>query len=771
MSVAIGIDLGTTNTVVAAVVDGVAVTLEDEEGRRLLPSVVSFHPSSTVLVGEPARERRLIDPENTIYSVKPLLGRTFDSEEVTAARTRFPFQITQGAKNTTMVTARDVQYALPEISAFVLRRAKSIAEAALGQSVDRAVITVPANFNDLQRASTKIAGKLAGLDVMRILNEPTAAALAYGQSISKSEKIAVYDLGGGTFDITLLDLTGNVFEVLATAGDTSLGGDDIDRALADRIALAVLKKYRTDPRANPQTAARLTFVAEDIKKALTASPQTRREITGIGFGENGLEITMPTTVTRDELERISRPLVEKTVGVAKQSMEIVGLGPRDFDRVILVGGSTRMPLVARLVEELFVQPPHLKVNPDEVVALGAAIQAHALNRSKSAHKRRNSAHDHLERSQAGVVVGAQAPTRPPHANPVPARADEARNVPRPPPVPQNMGAPPPAPPMPEFLTFNKAPAVISFSDLPPAEAPRPAAPPPLPRRQTLPQGSAEDPVIPDLAPRVVSGASDHAKAYARPSGRPIEGAPSRIAPRNDAPAGPKPARKMTPQHAPKETSGVAEQTWGDFDAGAIVPAAPELELTLPSGAPGAPVSSAGFDDGVDGSSVFNAFELAERLPVLTPERFQQGSAIATASSTPLLIDVTPLSLGVETAGGYSDVLIPANSPVPCEKTRIFLTASDNQTSVFIRVAQGDAPKFAQNTRLGDLELSGLRPAGRGAVKIAVTFELDADGILNVRARDPDTGRETTATMRLQGASASSEEMGAMQARQARHVVA
>ncbi len=278
MSVAIGIDLGTTNTVVAAVVDGVAVTLEDDQGRRLLPSVVSFHLSSTVLVGEPARERRLIDPENTIFSVKPLLGRSWDSDEVKAAKSRFPFQLTQGAKNCTMILARDVAYALPEISAFVLRRAKSIAEASLGQTIDRAVITVPANFNDLQRASTKIAGKVAGFDVMRILNEPTAAALAYGQSISKAEKIGVYDLGGGTFDVTLLDLTGNVFEVLATAGDTALGGDDIDRILVERIAMEVIRRFNVDPRIHPASAARLTFMAEEMKKELSNAYQSQREI-------------------------------------------------------------------------------------------------------------------------------------------------------------------------------------------------------------------------------------------------------------------------------------------------------------------------------------------------------------------------------------------------------------------------------------------------------------------------------------------------------------
>ncbi len=788
MSVAIGIDLGTTNTVVAAVVDGVAVTLEDDGGRRLLPSVVSFHPSSTVLVGDPARERRLIDPENTVDSIKPLLGRSWDSAEVTAARARFPFQLTQGAKNSTMVTARDVQYALPEISAFVLRRAKSIAEAALGQAVDRAVITVPANFNDLQRASTKIAGKLAGLEVMRILNEPTAAALAYGQSISKSEKIGVYDLGGGTFDITLLDLTGNVFEVLATAGDTSLGGDDIDRVLADRIAIEVLKKFKIDPRSNPQTAARLTFLAEDIKKALSGAASVRRDVTGIGFGESGKELTMPFTLGREELEHLTKPLVDRTINVARQSMEIVGLAPRNFDRVILVGGSTRMPLVARMVEQLFGQPPHLKVNPDEVVALGAAIQAHALNRSKSAHKRRTSAHDQLARSQT-AAVGAQAPTRPPNADPLLVAKQES--VPRAPPVPTNIGAaPPPAPAMPEFLTFNKAPAVISFSDMPgmetsrplPARPPGASAPPPLPQRRqnTLPQASVLDPVIPDLEPCARTGASDHAGALGRPSGRPIEGAPARaVTPQT---VGPKPARKLTPQHAPPEPGasgarqvpaghGSGVGAWGDFDAHGAIVAAPEPNFQLPSGMPAAVVMQAGFEDGVDGSSVFNTFELQDRVPAFTPERFQQGSAIATSASTPLLIDVTPLSLGVETAGGYSDVLIPANSPVPCEKTRTFLTASDGQTAVFIRVAQGESAKFAQNTRLGDLELSGLRRATRGEVKITVTFELDADGILKIRARDQDTARETTATMRLVGGSGDADDLGVMQARQARHIVA
>jgi len=665
MGHAIGIDLGTTNTVVAAVVDGVALTLEDEHGRRLLPSVVSFHPSGTVLVGDTARERRLIDPTSTIFSVKPLIGRAFDSDEVKAARGRFPFELIEGAKHSTMVLARDIAYAMPEISAFVLRRAKAIAEHALGGPVDRAVITVPANFNDLQRASTKIAGKLAGLEVLRILNEPTAAALAYGQSIAKAEKIAVYDLGGGTFDITLLDLTGNVFEVLATAGDTALGGDDIDRLLADRMSMAVIEKLNYDPRSSPVAYASLRFMAEEVKKRLSTELAVEQDISGVGTAERGASMTMRLTITREELDRIALPLIERTVSVAKQSIEIIGMKPTDFDRVILVGGSTRMPLAARLVEKLFGQAPHLKVNPDEVVALGAAIQAHALGRSKTGTKRRSP-------STPNPLAKAQGlPSAPP---PTAAAANpHALNVPPNAPVPAGM----PQINTPQYFELSKAAAVITFS------------PPPAP---------------PDAPPD-----------------------PSASAPALDF--GPAPRISL-------ESPGM--------NLGAIVAGGDFFPSPQPWG---------------------------DANPSIGREAFARGSAIETARNAPLLIDVTPLSLRVETVGGYSDVLIAANSPVPCEKARTFLTASDNQTVVSIRVAQGESSRFAENTRLGELELSGLKPTTRGEVKILVTFELDADGILNVRAKEKDTNRETKALMRLMGASTDRAEVDAMVDRQARYVVA
>ncbi len=737
MSHAIGIDLGTTNTVVAAVVDGVAITLEDEQKRRLLPSVVSFHPSGTVLVGDSARERRLIDPENTIFSVKPLIGRPFDSDEVKAARGRFPFQFTEGAKNTTMVLARDVAYALPEISAFVLRRAKAIAEHALGGPVERAVITVPANFNDLQRASTKIAGKLAGLEVLRILNEPTAAALAYGQSIAKAEKIAVYDLGGGTFDVTLLDLTGNVFEVLATAGDTALGGDDIDRLLAEYISLEVIKRFNVDPRTNPVAFARFRFIAEEVKKKLSTQSAIDQEISGIGYTESGIPMTMTMTVTRQALDRIALPLIERTMSVAKQSIEIIGLHPKDFDRVILVGGSTRMPLAARMVEQLFGQSPHLKVNPDEVVALGAAIQAHALNRSKVVAKRK-SAHDQLAKAKTADASGDKLASSPPHANPNPHQVD----VPRAPNVPAGM-APSPQEGVPTYIAFSKAAAVITFS--PPPVPPDPNdVPELLPFQPSGSRGNAAPQHDPPQGANTV-GRKPPPPAP-RAGGRSIEGTPVRPAHSEPPTAGPMPARRS---NAPPDLH---------LDSGP----GPRISREPPSAHLGAIVA---------GGDFFPSFDAPPVPPPISQAAFARGSAIETSDNAPLLIDVTPMSLRIETVGGYSDVLIAANSPVPCEKTRTFLTASDNQTVVFIRVAQGESSKFAENTRLGELELSGLKPGRRGEVKILVTFELDADGILNVRAKDKDTDRETKATMRLLGASTDAAEVDAMAARQARHAVA
>jgi|HubBroStandDraft_1064217.scaffolds.fasta_scaffold02257_8 molecular chaperone DnaK len=639
MATAVGIDLGTTNTVVAAVRDEVVTTLSDSRKERIFPSVVSFHPSGSVLVGRKALERRLIDASNTIYSVKRLIGRPWDSPEVQLARTHLPFDLREGPKSGTVVVARGEQLTLPEISAFVLRHAKVVAEAALGEPVDRAVVTVPANFNDLQRAATKTAGALAGLDVMRILNEPTAAALAYGQDQLR-ERIAVFDLGGGTFDISLLDLADNVFEVLATAGDTALGGDDIDTIVAERMVEDMLAKHRFDARTMPAGFARLRILGEQMKCALSSSEEYQLEVDDFVPGHRGTSVKWRFRMTRPELEWASLVIVERTLTVCQRALEAAGLVTSQLDRIILVGGATRMPMVARKVEQFFGRAPIVRVNPDEVVALGAAIQADLLDRSP-------------KRSQ------------PPASNP--RIADQSVAVPR-------LSAPP----------------------------------------------SIEVPDLPIIEPRASSVPAARPRA-ARSSGPPIE------------------------------------LDLGDTVLGPalVLPPLPPLP-PLPSRRPPAP-------------------HAASPPPPLPAPR-AGNKKVATSTSIrraakrrgPLLIDVTPLSLSVETAGGFCDVLIDANMPIPCDRTRSFGTAKDGQTSVHLRVAQGEGRRFADNTLLGELELSGLRAAPRGAVEISVTFEIDANGMLKVRARDVRTGNETAAKIQLVGAQVDAADLDAMRARQAAH---
>src|SRR5580658_527535 len=639
MATAVGIDLGTTNTVVAAVRDEVVTTLSDSRKERIFPSVVSFHPSGSVLVGRKALERRLIDASNTIYSVKRLIGRPWDSPEVQLARTHLPFDLREGPKSGTVVVARGEQLTLPEISAFVLRHAKVVAEAALGEPVDRAVVTVPANFNDLQRAATKTAGALAGLDVMRILNEPTAAALAYGQDQLR-ERIAVFDLGGGTFDISLLDLADNVFEVLATAGDTALGGDDIDTIVAERMVEDMLAKHRFDARTMPAGFARLRILGEQMKCALSSSEEYQLEVDDFVPGHRGTSVKWRFRMTRPELEWASLVIVERTLTVCQRALEAAGLVTSQLDRIILVGGASRMPMVARKVEQFFGRAPIVRVNPDEVVALGAAIQADLLDRSP-------------KRSQ------------PPASNP--RIADQSVAVPR-------LSAPP----------------------------------------------SIEVPDLPIIEPRASSVPAARPRA-ARSSGPPIE------------------------------------LDLGDTVLGPalVLPPLPPLP-PLPSRRPPAP-------------------HAASPPPPLPAPR-AGNKKVATSTSIrraakrrgPLLIDVTPLSLSVETAGGFCDVLIDANMPIPCDRTRSFGTAKDGQTSVHLRVAQGESRRFADNTLLGELELSGLRTAPRGAIEIAVTFEIDANGMLKVRARDVRTGNETAAKIQLVGAQVDAADLDAMRARQAAH---
>jgi molecular chaperone DnaK len=590
---AVGIDLGTTNTVAAAVRGGRVHVLADDQGRRLLPSVVSFHPSGDVLVGHAAKERRVVDAKNTIASVKRFIGRSWESEELTRARQRFPFELREGTGQGPVVVARGQEFTLPEISAFVLKRAKQISERALGEPVDRAVITVPANFNELQRAATKVAGRIAGLDILRIINEPTAAALAYGLGRTTRERIAIYDFGGGTFDCTLLDLSGNVFEVLATAGDSFLGGDDIDLAIAERMADAFLRAHRYDPRANPQAFERLRVAAEVLKIQLSTQDRAQMKVRELAFGVGGAHLELDFGMSRAELDVLATPLVERTFAVCQEALSIAHLAVTSFDKVILVGGSTRIALVRRRVEDFFGAPPLDRVNPEEVVAIGAAIQAAALT-----------------------------------------EAAKRRTIP-PPPVP----------------AIRK-----SVASIPSALA------------------SEDDDIT--VATRL-------------------------------------PAQMAALQRNSSATSP-------EFERPTAPPTRPDAEGPEPE---------------------------------------------TRVAPTPVLVDVTPRALVVETVGGWCDVVVQRNAKIPCERSRAFATSADRQTVVLIRVAQGEDPVFRNNTYLGEVELRGLRAAPRGGVTIQVRFEVDESGTLQVFATDVATGREAHALLQLIGI-AGSQSVAAMQARHA-----
>ena len=734
MSIAVGIDLGTTNSVVGAVRDGLAFTIADPNGRRLIPSTVSFHPSGKVLVGYPAIDRRLIDPDNTVYSIKRLIGRGWGSDEVQQAASRFSFKMKEGPKQGTIISARGEDYTLPEISAFVLRYAKAMAEAALGVPVDRAVITVPANFNDLQRAATKVAGKLAGLDVLRILNEPTAAALAYGQGsgmaandaaaagipmdqLAGNERVAVYDLGGGTFDITLLDLSGNVFEVLATAGDTSLGGDDFDNIIAERMCDELLKKHRYDARTNPVSYGQLRLGAERVKRELSTKDDFTIELNDIAAGEGGRMLPFSFRMTRTELEWASLALVDRTFTVCQTALDRASIDVGKIDRILLVGGSTRMPLVARKVEAFFKKSPVMRVNPDEVVALGAAIQASSLDRSAL---RRTAATTSMK-----ATISAESMSQPQQraAAPAPAVPDLAL-----PDLPIVMGAKPTNQEKVELRQKKRDPRMEEDD-----ETTKTYDVGTLPKLAEPPTPPADAPI---LGNSIFTLNDDLASALPEPSDS--SGPPAQAG---------RPLVFDLEQTPPPAATMAMPRVASPFDA--PPPMRPRMQ-TMQGTQPGPPMA-------------------APAPPMQMQMQTQPLALSSPPPKPPLLIDVTPLSLAVETVGGYCDTLIEGNTPVPCDRTRVFLTASDNQTQVLLRVAQGPSNRFAENTFLGELELS-VAPAPRGELEIAVTFEIDADGILNVRAKDKKTGRETKARMHLLGAQTEAHEIAAMQARQARHAL-
>jgi molecular chaperone DnaK len=485
----IGIDLGTTNSCVAVMEGGEPVVIQNSEGQRTTPSIVAYSPKGERLVGQPAKNQMITNPENTVYSIKRFMGRRY--AEVPEEIKMVPYTVEDNG-NDVRVLIQSKRYSPPEISAAILQKMKKTAEDYLGETVSEAVITVPAYFNDAQRQATKDAGQIAGLEVKRIVNEPTAAALAYGlDKGNKEQRIAVYDLGGGTFDISVLELGEGVFEVKSTNGDTHLGGDNFDHRVMDWLVDSFKKDYGIDLSKDRMALQRLRDAAEKAKIELSSTQQTEINLPFITADASGPK-HLQYTLTRARLEQMIDDLIQKTIGPCRQAMSDAGVKPEDIDEVVLVGGSTRIPAVQKLVKELFRKEPNKSVNPDEVVAVGAAIQ--------------------------GGILGG-----------------DVKNV--------------------------------------------------------------------------------------------------------------------------------------------------------------------------------------------------------------LLLDVTPLSLGIETLGAVFTKLIERNTTIPTRKSQIFSTAADNQTAVSIHVLQGEREMASQNRTLGRFDLVGIPPAPRGVPQIEVTFDIDANGIVHVSAKDLGTGKE------------------------------
>jgi molecular chaperone DnaK len=373
----IGIDLGTTNSVVAVMQGGEPVVIPSAEGERLVPSVVAVNKNHERLVGRVARNQAIINAQNTVFSIKRFMGRKSDDPEVERTRKRVPYEVDEAANGDVRVKLDGKDYSPPEVSAMILSKMKADAEAYLGETITQAVITVPAYFNDAQRNATKDAGKIAGLEVMRIINEPTASSLAYGLDKKKNEVIAVYDLGGGTFDISILDVGDGVFQVRSTSGDTFLGGDDFDQRLMDYLADQFQKDNGIDLRTDRQSLQRLKEAAEKAKIELSTTMQTELNLPYITADASGPK-HLVTTLTRSKFEQLTADLVDRTIAPLKQALSDANLNAGDINEIVMVGGMTRMPAVQDRVRAFFGKEPHKGVNPDEVVAVGAAIQAGVL---------------------------------------------------------------------------------------------------------------------------------------------------------------------------------------------------------------------------------------------------------------------------------------------------------------------------------------------------------------------------------------------------------
>jgi molecular chaperone DnaK len=776
----VGIDLGTSNTVVAySDATGNVRVLADEAGYKIHPSVVSFHPSGGVVVGAPAKQRKVIDPKNTIFSIKRLIGRSYNSPEVQIAKKRMPYQIKEGPNQLPKVVTRGGEFAIPEISAIVLDHVRNVAAAQLQTQVNRAVVTVPASFNDAQRSATATAGAIAGLTVVRVLNEPTAAALAYGNARNLREVIAVYDFGGGTFDITILKLHDQIYEVLGTGGDTFLGGDDLDERLVDRMVEKFLTEQRIDLRTNEVSMMRLRAVAEQTKIELSRRSRAVVRVDEIAYGASGKPLDLQIEITRDEFVRQVADIIDRTFPVVQEAMTLAGLDPDRIDDVVLVGGTTKIPYVRDQVSKFFSKAPRTDINPEDAVAIGAALQATALERilKRKSPSRSPTVEGSMDSAHTDTTVTAPADTFAESSVVIP--DDE----------------------------INPA-DVLTLTHEPTSDGSRKA-------RQTSGYTHGGRPRSPSLDPKMTERSVARGEQVDRLEERtPIPGAPPTLPahsqalgritkPQGSNPLpGPKTSIGIAAQDPPRETrstgkpppspSGVPRATTQPSPPvqRPPVPPVPAMPPTphVPAAAPQArtlmidpspAVTAPGFSPGPapgDSDPDFTNLTTERGLTMTTerglglgldasdpdtgqtlPRAFQPqsfpitgGDFPAAVSRSPVVMDVTPRGLGIGTVAGYCEELIRRNSRVPAEIRKLFTTSRDQQDMVRILVCQGESRRLDNNVVIGDLLLVDLPPRPRGETSIEVTFTLDASGILQVHARDALTGKEQRASIEVIG---------------------
>jgi molecular chaperone DnaK len=711
----VGIDLGTSNSVVAySETAGTARVLADENGFKIHPSVVSFHPSGGVVVGAPAKQRKVIDPKNTIFSVKRLIGRRFDSPEVQTAKSRMSYEIKEGANHAPIVATRAGEYAIPEVSAIVLDHMRNVAQAALGQEVGRAVVTVPASFNDAQRSATATAGSIAGLTVVRVLNEPTAAALAYGATRQLNQIIAVYDFGGGTFDITILKLADQIYEVLGTSGNTFLGGDDLDERLVERMVEKFLSEQRLDLRTNEVAMMRLRAVAEQTKIELSRRTRAVVRIDEIAYGPNGKPLDLKLEITRDEFVKQIADIVDKTFPVCKEALGYAQLGFDGIDDIILVGGTTKIPHVRDQVSRFFAKTPRTDVGPEDAVALGAGLQATALERILTRRKPSKRPEDEaafidFDTLSEGTFDGATATQTQQVDKHIeePTQTEPARKRP----TGDAVGTASP-------VSMTRG----GYSEaMRPLEKSRDGERP-VERGQTIDRLDARELIPP---PPAATPIGRLARPGTNPATRTLPGTPATPPPvpqmktERQVPIARPPAPPAVPVAPPQAPTLMLE---------------PEIEL--------APSSTA------RGIAPANASTLLVEPPSTTARGIAPpGLPVKVRPPTaPIVLDVTPRGLGIGTVGGFCEGLILRNSRVPAEIRKVFTTSRDLQDTVRIVVVQGESRRIEANIVIGDLTLSDLPPRPRGETSIEVTFQLDASGILNVSARDAQTGREQRASL-------------------------